>query len=216
MRASEILTGTLFHRSASPARGGYLFVSVVLVALILVQIFIMFALEGRGPNALHSPFLDFWPVAKITWSQSMGSTLSEWFSRPLLEILSLDADSGRTAWTLNYYWPSVIALVLIAILSVRYWRRTASHPATRAYAPFIGAGLALLVGTSYLSISAHCEGATWLPMVVMNSWQGSYIEVSFMLQRLAIDTPLVISGVQGGLVALGLFLYYRLFRTTKS
>ena len=76
--------------------------------------------------------------------------------------------------------------------------------------------MALLVGTSYLSISVHCEGATWLPMVVMNSWQGSYIEVSFMLQRLAIDTPLAINAVQGGLVAIGLFLYYRLFRTTKS
>jgi hypothetical protein len=215
MRASEIFTDTLFHRSASPIRGGYISISAVLVGLLLVQILIMFALEGRGPNALHSPFLDFWPVAKITWSQSLGSTLSEWFSRPLLEILSLDADSGRTAWTLNYYWPSVFAHVVVASLSVRYWRRTARHPATRATVPLIGAGLAPLVGTAYLSISAHCEGATWLPIVVMNAWQGSAIEVSFMLQRLAIDMPLVIMGVQGGLVALGLFLYYRLWRTTR-
>ena len=141
MRTSEILTGTLFHRDVSPSRGGYLFISLALAALILAQILIMHTLEGRGPNVLHSPFLDFWPVAKITWSQSISSTLSEWFRRPLLEMLSQNAELGRTAWTLNYYWPSVIAQAAIAMLSVRYWRRTVTHRATRANAHFIGTGL---------------------------------------------------------------------------
>lgn len=195
--------------------GFALFFLFVFFSLISAEVLILSWVEHSFPNVISSPFYEFRNVAGITWSQNPWETTTEWITLPVLEIGFSNESSGSSVWTIYYHIPAILTHLLVSLATAFYFFRstTSSHSFTNISLLILSSSL-VISSTFYVSIAAHCSGANWLLNVFILALQSSSVKTSFILQRLAIDLPLVYLALQWLLFISGMIIYLKLYRRT--
>lgn len=195
--------------------GFALFSLFVFFSLISAEVLILSWVEHSFPNAVSSPFYEFRNIAGITWSQNPWETTKQWVTLPVLEIGFSNASTDSFIWIIYYHIPAILTHLLVSVaITFYFFRATTSSHSTRNISLLILASSLVIFSTFYLSIAAHCSGANWLINVFILALQSNSVKTSFILQRLAIDIPLVYLALQWLLVIAGVITYFLLYRRT--
>lgn len=191
-----------------------LMISVLLFfSIITAEVFFLTWLESNFANSLSFPVFEFKDIAWIIWSQAPLATTQEWLSQPIVEIGFRNESSGLYMWAIYYHLPAVISHLIAAILSVNYFYKLPTNSYSLKDFVFVTiATFLLIIPSFYLSIAAHCSGSTWILNVLIRALQSSAVNTAFVLQRLAIDVPVMFLVFQWALFSTGIFTYIMLYR----
>jgi len=189
----------------------------IFFSLISTEVAILSWIEHSFPNAISSPFYEFKNIAGIAWSQNPWETVNEWVTLSVLEIGFRSESSASFVWIIYYHIPALLNhLIASLVIAFYFFRLTASIQTGKNIAMLVLASVMVISSTFYLSIAAHCSGANWLINVFILAAQNNSVKTSFILQRLAIDLPLVYLLLQWSLFTAGVITYFLLYRKAFS
>jgi len=138
----------------------------VFAGLVAVEVVLVAAAVGCGPNAVTAPLVDQFALLTTLWGSNPAAALPLVMQQPVFLIAHNDPAGSVPTWGLHYFPFSFLVHLAIAMLVAWHWRRSAGR---RRQLGLLAAGSAALAfAVTYTRLASCCTGGpgwaleTWL------------------------------------------------------
>jgi hypothetical protein len=137
----------------------------VFTFLIAVEVALMAAAVGRGPNTMTAPPVEQFALHTTLWGSNPAAALPLVMQQPVFVIAHNDPAGSVPTWGLHFFPLTLLVHLAIATVTAWHWHRSAGR--RRQPGLLVAGGAALAFAVTYTRLASCCTGG---PGWVLEIW----------------------------------------------
>lgn len=129
---------------------------IVFFCLVAVEVVLLAAFAGNGPNAVSAPFVEQFSLLLTLWHSNPVAALPLIAQTPVFVIAHQEPADSLQTWGLYYFPFTFVVHLAIAVVAAQLLRRTSGHLRRLLWLTTGGAALAFAV--TYTRFATCCTG----------------------------------------------------------